>query len=81
MSALMIGYGGSDSEPTCDQIRCWYLTVLPTPMTIPQAKFDALTSKATGLEWNNRATNLGDPDTYLQFKFPGLFYTAPTDEL
>ena len=77
----MVGYGGSDSEPSCDMIRCWYLTVLPTPMTIPQAKFEALTSEATGLAWNNRATDLGDPDLYIQFKNEGLFYTAPADEL
>ena len=81
MGALMAGYGGSDSEPSCDMIRCWYITVIPSPLTIPQAKYDELTKNATGLAWNNRATDLGDPDTYLQFKFPGLFYTAPTDEL
>lgn len=43
MGALMVGYGGSDTEPTCENIICWYLTDLPTVLTIPQAKFDALT--------------------------------------
>ena len=35
MGAIMMGYGGSDSEPTCDMTRCWYITILPTAMTIP----------------------------------------------
>ena len=35
MEALMVGYGGTDSEPNCTRIWCWYLTVLPTVMTIP----------------------------------------------
>lgn len=76
----MIGYGGSSSEPPCTMIECWYLTVLPTIMTIPQAKFDAITKGATNLDWNNRATDLGQYN-YLSLKFPGLFYEAPTDEL
>lgn len=80
MDAMMIGYGGSDSEPNCTMIWCWYLTVLPTVMTIPQAKFDAITKGATGLDWNNRATDLGLGNS-LAVKFPGLFYVAPSDEL
>ena len=81
LGANMIGYGGSDTQPNCEQIYCWYLVDLPTVMTIPQAKYDALTKGATGLDWNNRATNQG-ADNPLKVKFPGLLYTAPsTDEL
>lgn len=76
----MLGYGGSDSEPSCEMVHCWYLAVFPTPLTIPQAKFDALTKEATGLDWNNRATNLG-ADQMIKVKFPGILYTAPSEEL
>lgn len=79
MEALMVGYGGTDSEPNCTRIWCWYLTVLPTVMTIPQAKFDAL--KAPGVEFNNRAVDLGLHPNALAVKMEGLFYQAPTDEL
>lgn len=35
MNAYMTGYGGTDTEPNCSGIQCWYITYLPTPMTIP----------------------------------------------
>ena len=80
MEAQMVGYGGSDSQPTCEMIWCWYIAMFAEPLTIPQAKFDALTKGATGLDWNNRAVDLGMKN-YLTVKFPGLLYVAPTDEL
>mgnify|MGYP006922977830 CR=1 FL=1 len=26
LSSTMIGYGGSNSEPDCSSIQCWYIT-------------------------------------------------------
>lgn len=34
MNSMMIGYGGSNTEPTCEQIWCWYLNIMPTVYTI-----------------------------------------------
>ena len=74
MNTQILGYMGTETEPSCMTGFCWYMN-LPSGY-ITQSTLDSL--KVSGVEFNNRATDQGASPIY-KMKYNGLFYTEPTD--
>ena len=68
---------GTETEPNCMDKFCWYMN-LPAG-TITKTTFDQLKALNPGVDYNNRATDLGGAPIY-KMLYNGLFYVEPADD-